>query len=91
MSIVSPWSAAELRLTKNQAEFLASGISRCWSQKMAANTEASLSRRKMLGWFPGSDGWYLKPNAKGRAALAKYRGCTLIAANDNRREFTNAA
>lgn len=79
-----PWPASDLRITKNQAEFLARGISRSWSPKMAARTEDSLGHRKMIGWvlMPGGVG-ALKPSAKGRAALAKYYGHPLVAANDN--------
>jgi hypothetical protein len=86
------WPASELRITKSQAEFLAHGISRCWSPKMAVRTEDSLGRRKMLAWTPGADGYYLRANAKGRAALAKYYCRTLVAANDNNKgTLTNAA
>ena len=86
------WPAAELRLTQSQAEFLTSGISRSWSPAMAARTEDSLSRRKMLAWVltPSGHG-ALRPSPKGRAALARYHGRVLVAANDNQREGANAA
>lgn len=60
---------------------------------MAVRTEDSLCRRKMLGWvlMPSGHG-VLRANAKGRAALAKYYGRTLVAANDNKQgTMTHAA
>lgn len=47
----------------------------------------------MLGWvlMPSGHG-SLRANAKGRAALAKYHGRTLVAANDNNKgTLTDAA
>lgn len=92
MTTKLPWPASELRITRCQAEFLASGVSRGWSPKREARTEDSLGRRKMLGWVltPSGHG-SLRANAKGRAALAKYYGRELVAANDNRREGAHAA
>lgn len=80
------WPASELRITASQAEFLASGGVRAVSPAVAALTEGSLSRRKMIAWHPGRDGFYLCANAKGKAALALYRRAAerRDAANDNR-------
>ena len=84
------WPASELRITKSQAEFLATGRPSSFSAKLSILTEDSLSRRKMIGWVvtPSGHG-SLRANAKGRAALEKYYG--RVAANDNRKEGANAA
>ncbi|MGN6307298.1 MAG: hypothetical protein ACTHNH_20975 [Mesorhizobium sp.] len=88
-----PWPASDLRITKNQAEFLANGLPPSTSPGLSERTETSLSQRKMLGWvlMPSGHG-SLRANAKGRAALAKYHGRTLVAANDNNKgTLTDAA
>lgn len=88
------WPASELRITASQAEFLASGGVRIVSPAVAALTEDSLARRKMISWRPGRDGFYLCANAKGKAALAHYRRAQekRNAANDNKpRGDQNAA
>lgn len=84
------WPAAELRLTRCQAEFLAHGTSPSWSTKLANLTEDSLSRRRMISWYVTPTGHgVLRANAKGRKALQKYY--ERVAANDNRKEGANAA
>jgi hypothetical protein len=87
------WPASDLRITKNQAAFLANGQPPSWSPGLSARTEDSLSQRKMIGWVltPSGHG-SLRANAKGRAALEKYHGRQFVAANDNKKgTFTNAA
>lgn len=92
MTTKPTWPASELRLTKSQAEFLAYGTSRSWSPKLANLTEDSLGRRKMIAWVLLPNGYgALRPSAKGQAALKKYYGRELVAANDNKRVNTNAA
>jgi len=87
-----PWPASDLRLTRNQASFLTDGQPPSWSPRLSERTEESLSRRKMLSWIllPSGVG-VLRPSAKGRAALEKYYGHELVAANDNRKDGANAA
>jgi hypothetical protein len=88
------WPASELRITRSQAEFLTYGGVRVVSPKVTAITEDSLSRRKMLAWHPGKDGFYLGANAKGKAALDRYynkQAKRLVAANDNKEGSKNAA
>lgn len=88
-----PWPASELRITKNQAAFLANGKPPSWSPGLSERTETSLSQRKMLSWVltPSVHG-SLRANAKGRAALDKYHGRHLVAANDNEKgTLRNAA
>ncbi|QDC00352.1 hypothetical protein [Mesorhizobium sp. 8] len=86
------WPASELRITKNQAAFLANGLPPSWSPGLSDRTEDSLSRRRMLSWVvtPSGHG-ALRANAKGLAALNKYHGRSLVAANDNKGTMTNAA
>lgn len=84
------WPAVELRITKNQAAFLANGLPPSWSPGLSERTERSLSQRKMLSWVltPSGHG-ALRANAKGLAALHKYYG---VAANDNKQgTLTHAA
>lgn len=70
---VPKWDAAELRLTRDQAECLRKGYARHPHRGFASRTEEILNSRKMTAWVPIGDGKYkLAPSAKGRAALERY-------------------
>lgn len=78
---MNAWSHQELRLTKQQVDFLTKAGGGSVHQKYLDRTELILGQRKMMAWQPGRDGEYhLMPNAKGRAAIKQYQ-----AANDNHR------
>lgn len=92
MSNHSDWPSRDLRLTPAQAEFLMTGDVRCVSPKIAARTEDSLARRKMITWRGSQEGFFLRANAKGLAAMEKHRALKLAADNDNKaKRDSNAA
>jgi len=66
------WSAAELRLTHVQADFLQTGNSSV-HERVNDRTRMILESRKMFMWRRHQDGTYhLELSPKGEAALERY-------------------